>query len=57
MKIEIDTIYLQDLVYRMLRDLDDGVYKNTNAICRGLLDTEKTLALETLINRLEGEAK
>lgn len=57
MKIQIDTIYLRDLVYQMFRNLDDGEYYGKSSVCCGMLDAEKSLALDNLIEHIEKEAK
>lgn len=57
MMIQIDTLYLRELVYEMMRNLDDGKYVNSSSVCRGMLNAEQTLALDTLINRIEEVAE
>lgn len=53
MKISIDTLNLRKLVYDMLRDLDSGVYDGSSGICRGMLDSRQTEALDDLIYKIE----
>lgn len=53
MNIIIDKHDLRDLVYHMLRELDDGKYVGLSTTCCGMLSAEKTMALDTLIKRIE----
>lgn len=53
MKISIDTLHLRKLVYDMLRDLDSGVYDGSSGVCRGMLDSKQTEALDDLISKIE----
>lgn len=57
MKIPIDTLHLRKLVYDMLRDLDNGVYAGSSGVCRGMLDSKQTEALDDLISEIEELAK
>lgn len=54
MKIQVDTLYIRELVYEMLRNLEDGEFINNSGVCRGMLDSEKTAAMDALIKKLEG---
>tara|TARA_Y100000114_G_C11764120_1_gene332319 strand:- start:19765 stop:19917 length:153 start_codon:yes stop_codon:yes gene_type:complete len=49
MKIIIDTLDLKERVYRMLRDIDDGKYKEVPSVCAGMLNKEQTAGLDALI--------
>lgn len=53
MKISIDILHLRELVYNMLRKLDNGVYDGSSGICRGMLDSKQTEALDDLISKIE----
>jgi len=53
MKIQVDTLYIRELVYEMLRDLECGRFIINSGACRGMLDAEKTAAMEALIKKLE----
>ena len=57
MKIQVDTLYLQQAVYQMLRNLNDGVYVDHSNVCRGMLDAEQTAALDDFIRELEEAAQ
>jgi hypothetical protein len=53
MKVQIDTLHLREMVYEMFRNLEDGEYIGNSDICRGMLDTERTAALDDLIDKIE----
>lgn len=53
MKISIDTLHLRELVYNMLRNLDNGVYDGSSNVCAGMLDSKQTEALDDLISKIE----
>lgn len=53
MKISIDTLYLRELVYNMLRNLDRGVHSGSSNVCAGMLDSKQTEALDDLISKIE----
>jgi hypothetical protein len=37
----------------MLRDIDNGVYAGSSGVCRGMLDSKQTEALDDLISKIE----
>lgn len=53
MKIQVDTLYLRNAVYQMLRNLDDGEYSDHGNVCCGMLNAEQTAALDDFIRKLE----
>ena len=54
MNICINTNHLRELVYEMMRNLQDGEYMDNSGICRGMLNAEETAALDDLIFKIEG---
>ncbi len=53
MIITIDSKDLREIVYRMLRDIDDGYYSGKTCVCVGLLNAQQTAALDELVKRIE----
>lgn len=48
------TEIITELAYRMLRDLEDGIYdKTTNCVCNGALDVVQSAALQEFKRKLE----
>lgn len=53
MKITVDSIYIRELAYQMLRDIQDGRFKeNNNGTCIGMLNVEESAALDQMMIKL-----
>ena len=56
--IMIDIDDLKERVYRMLRNIEDGNYKNFQyGVCTGCLSAENTAALDDFMKTLLDESK
>lgn len=53
MRITVDSLYIRELAYQMLRDIQDGKFKhNNNGTCIGMLNAEESAALDQMIIKL-----
>ena len=54
MKIQVDAEVLKELVYRMLRDIEDGIYEGyLYGEAAGMLSVSYTKAMDDLFKKLE----
>lgn len=58
MRITVDSLYIRELAYQMLRDIQDGKFKdNNNGTCIGMLDAQESAALDHMMIKLLRDLK